>query len=171
MVMLKQTKTMIAVLMAAGVVVIAGAVYVTATWATGSAAAAPFAGQAGRPAVVAASPATQAVQNTDQETLRAAILDMIQDHMGLSGADAEAFADQMIARMQGVFSDEDFQSMLDSCGRYIDDQGNDQGNDGRTGRPGGMMNWATGPGDGAGPSGTAPQAGTDSGSWTPPCFR
>jgi hypothetical protein len=43
------------------------------------------------------------------------MLEMLEEHMGLSGAEAEGFVDEMIDHMQGIDGDLDLGEMLDWC--------------------------------------------------------
>jgi hypothetical protein len=99
--MFKTTKTKVITLVALGVVALGGATYATTALAAGGATAAPV-------TVVTA-------QTAADPQLRASILEMLKDRMGLTGADAETFADQMIARMQGIDPDLDLQAMVNLC--------------------------------------------------------
>jgi hypothetical protein len=103
--MFKSTKTKVIALALVAAVALGGAVYATTALAVGSATAAP-----------AAAPTTQTA--TDPQ-LRASILDMLKDRMGLTGPAAETFADQMIARMQSANPNFDLQAMIDWCNQYV----------------------------------------------------
>ena len=46
---------------------------------------------------------------------------MLADHMGLTGSEAERFADEMTEHMQGIDSDFDVQEMLDWCTEQADE--------------------------------------------------
>ncbi len=61
-------------------------------------------------------------QTAADPQLRASILDMLKDRMGLTGANAEKFADQMIARMQNADPNFDFQAMIDWCNQFNGDR-------------------------------------------------
>ncbi len=102
--MLRMTKITVIGLALVGVVALGGAIYATTALAVGGA---------------SASPATaQATQTTTDSQLRATILDMLRDRMGLTGPEAEQFADQMITRMQNAASSSDLQDMVDRCTRF-----------------------------------------------------
>jgi hypothetical protein len=102
--MFRTTKTKIIGLALVGVVALTGAVYATTALAVGGATAAPAT------AVTA--------QTAADPQLRASILDMLKDRMGLTGANAEKFADQMIARMQSINPKFDLQSMVTWCNQF-----------------------------------------------------
>ncbi len=116
--MLRHTKVKVIGLVLVGVVALGGAVYAATALAPGGASAAP-------------APA-QAAQTVTDSQLRASILDMLKDRMGLNGPDAERFADQMIARMQNANPDFDLQTMVNSCTRFnnADTNGTDSANGG-----------------------------------------
>ena len=154
--MFKKTRTKIVALGVAGALVLGAAVYVTAALVTGDASAAPATN-----AIAAAQPAG----TPDQAQLRAAVLEMLKDRMGLTGSQAEAFADQMIARMQQAFPNLDLQAMIDRCNRFFDGgtAGSVAPRRGMMNGGSGMMNWAT---PQATPQGT-PQGRIGS----MPCFR
>ncbi|OFW56064.1 MAG: hypothetical protein A2133_12460 [Actinobacteria bacterium RBG_16_64_13] len=102
--MLRATKARIIGLALVGVVALSGAIYATAALAGGGA---------------TASPVTAPVAQTATDPqLRANILDMLRDRMGLTGPDAEQFADQMITRMQNIDPDFDLQEMVEWCSGY-----------------------------------------------------
>jgi hypothetical protein len=127
--MFTKTRTMIIGLALVGVVVVAGAVYGATAWA------------AGPPASTATSQATQTVS----EAQRAAILDMIKDHMGLTGAEAEILADQMIARCGGLSGNDSTGNggwgMMDGSGGCLNGANGANGSTprGMMGNQGGMM--------------------------------
>jgi hypothetical protein len=102
--MLRTTEARVIGLALVGVVALGGAVYAATALATGGASAAP-------------APA-QAAQTVTDPQLRASILDMLKDRMGLTGPDAEQFADQMIARMQNANPDLDVQNMVNRCAQF-----------------------------------------------------
>lgn len=102
--MFRTTKTKVITLVAVGVVALGGATYATTALAVGGATAAPA-------TVVTA-------QTAADPQLRASILEMLKDRMGLTGANAETFADQMIARMQGIEPNFDLQAMVNWCNQY-----------------------------------------------------
>jgi hypothetical protein len=104
--MFKSTKTKVVALALVGMVALGAATYVTTALANGGASAAP---------VTAAT----TTQTTLDPQLRAGILEMLKDRMGLTGADAEKFADQMIARMQSINPNFDLQAMLNWCNQFI----------------------------------------------------
>jgi hypothetical protein len=112
--MFKTTKTKIIALALVGVIALGGAIYTTSVLAAGGATAAP------------ATIVTTAPTAADPQ-LRATILDMLKDRMGLSGADAGTFADQMIARMQSANPNFDFEVMVNWCNQYIGDNANGRG--------------------------------------------
>ena len=128
--MLRATKARVIVLALVGVVALGGAVYAATALATGGASAAP-------------APA-QAAQAVTDSQLRASILDMLKDRMGLTGPDAEQFADQMIARMQNANPDFDVQNMVNRCTQFNNADTNAAG---PTNGGLGMMN-GTGPANG-----------------------
>ena len=124
--MFKRTKTRVIGLALVGAVVLAGAVYTTTAVAVGG---------------VSAYPTTaQAAQTATESQLRSAILDMLEDHMGITGSEANSFADQMVAHMQDVNAngDFDFEAMVDRCNRSL---GSNPGGGGMMGGSygGGMM--------------------------------
>ena len=142
------TKSKIIGLVAVGVVALSGATYATAALAVGGASAAPA-------TVVTAQTATD-------PQLRASILEMLKDRMGLTGANAETFADQMIARMQSINPNFDLQSMVNWCNQFAGDNANGWGMMGASGSAygWGMMGGGTIPNAGpSSPSGTSPQNG------------
>ena len=108
--MLKKTRTTkakVAGLVLVGVVALSGAVYATSALAVGGA---------------SASTATaQVAQAATDAPLRSTILDMLEDRMGLTGPDAEEFADQMIARTQDADAGFDIQAMVDWCTQFTND--------------------------------------------------
>jgi hypothetical protein len=146
--MFKSTKTKVIGLALVGAVALGGAVYATSALAAGGATAAP---------------AVTTTQTATDPQLRASILDMLKDRMGLTGADAEKFADQMIARMQSVNPNFDFKAMLNWCNQFIGANANGQGMMGRSGSASGgrgMMGGATIPNAApSNPSSTSPQVG------------
>jgi hypothetical protein len=111
--MFRTTKSKIIGLILAGVVALGGATYATTALADGGATAAPA--------------TVLAAQTTTDPQLRASILDMLKDRMGLTGANAERFADQMIARMQNIDPNFDFQAMINWCNQYTDTNTNGWG--------------------------------------------
>src|ERR1035437_4389700 len=104
--MFKSTKTKIIGLALVGAVALGGAAYATSALGAGGATAAP------------ATAVTPTPTTTDPQ-LRASILDMLKDRMGLTGADAEKFADQMFARMQSVNPNFDLKAMVNWCSQFI----------------------------------------------------
>jgi hypothetical protein len=122
--MLKTFKAKIITLALVGVVALGGAVYLTAALATGGASA-------------AAAP-VQTTQTATTEQLRATVLEMIKDHMGLTGPEAETLADQMVARMQSAGANSDIQSMIDRCPRFNDSNATGSGTGDNTYGPGMM---------------------------------
>jgi hypothetical protein len=146
--MFNSAKTKVIALALVGVVALGGAIYATSALAAGGATAAP------------ATVVTTAQAATDPQ-LRANILDMLKDRMGLTGADAEKFADQMIARMQSANPNFDFKAMVNWCSQFINTSANGRGMMGATGSAycRGMMGGGTTPdGESSGPSGTSSQA-------------
>jgi hypothetical protein len=128
--MFKSTKTKIITLALVGVVALGGAIYATSALAVGGASAAP-------------ATALTAQTTTDSQP-RASILDMLKDRMGLTGANAETFADQMIARVQTVNPNFDLQDMVNWCSQFIGDNpsnpsGTTPGDSGSGVTPRGMM--------------------------------
>ena len=121
--MFKTFKAKIITLALVGALALGGAIYLTTVVVGGVASAAPG--------------PFRAAQTTDTAQLRATVLEMMEDHMGLTGAEAETLADQMVARMQGRGADVDIQAMFDLCPRLNDDGalGSDSGDYGP-----GMMN-------------------------------
>jgi|WetSurMetagenome_2_1015567.scaffolds.fasta_scaffold21569_3 hypothetical protein len=111
--MFKAKKTRVIGLVLVAALILVGAVYATTAWA---------APNPTTTATAAAAGTTSTATATDTAQLRAAILEMLEDHMGLTGADAEKWADQMIER----------------CEQYMDGTAPGQGACG-AGR-GGMMN-------------------------------
>lgn len=103
-VMFKATRTKVIGLSLVAFVALGGAIYATTAWAAGGASA-------------SAAPA-QATPTTEAWPLGSSLLDMLEEHMGLSGVDAEDFADDMIAHMQKIDADLDLQEMVDWCTRY-----------------------------------------------------
>ena len=145
--MLKTTKIKVIGLALVGVVALSGAVYATTSLAVGGA---------------SASPATaQATQTTTDSQLRATILDMLQDRMGLTGPEAEQFADQMIARMQSAGPSFDLEAMVDRCTQLTNANTGGWGMMGGSG-PGDYSGWGMmddddwGMMDGSGPANGAP---------------
>jgi hypothetical protein len=170
--MFKSTKTKVIGLALVGAVALGGAIYATSAMAAGGATAAP--------ATVVTT--NQTAQTATDPQLRATILDMLKDRMGLTGADAEKFADQMIARMQSVNPSFDFKAMVNWCSQFIDANANANGR-GMMGQNGsaygrGMMGAGTAP-NSATPQGVAPKGanrgycnpGSTSGSVTSPASR
>jgi hypothetical protein len=100
--MFKTTKVRIVGLVLAGAVVLSGGIYATTALA------------AGGPSTETTP--SQAVSTTAE--WREGMLDMLQDHMGLSGQAAEDFADEMTEHMQGFDNDFNFQEMTDWCNQY-----------------------------------------------------
>jgi hypothetical protein len=125
--MFQSTRSKMIAVAVIAVLVVAGGIYATASLITGTASAetttVPPVATTATPAGGAATTTTQPVSAADQEKLRAAILDMIKDRMGWTGADAEAFADQMLQRMENVNPNFDYQSMLNWCGQFFDENG------------------------------------------------
>jgi hypothetical protein len=121
--MLKTLKAKIITLALVGTLAVGGAVYLTSVVVAGVASAAPA--------------PVQTTQTANTAQLRAAVLEMMEDHMGLTGTEAATLADQMVARMQSAGADVDIQAMIDSCPRLNDDgaAGSDSSNYGP-----GMMN-------------------------------
>jgi len=117
--MFRTTKSKIIGLVAVGVVALSGATYASTALATGGATAAP--------ATVATA------QTATDPQLRARILDMLKDRMGLTGANAETFADQMIDRMQSINPNFDPQAMVNWCNQYTGDNTNGWGMMGASG--------------------------------------
>ena len=123
--MFKTFKAKIITLALVCVLALGGAVYLTTVLAAGGASAAPAQAQANQTA------------NTGQ--LRANILEMLQDRMGITGTEAETLADQMVARMQNAGSNVDIQSMIDRCPRLNDNSAAGSGTGNNIYGPG-MMN-------------------------------
>ena len=124
--MFKTAKRKIISLVLVGVVALGGAVYAATALTVGRAS--------------ASTAATQATTAATGSQLRSTILDMLRDRMGLTGPEAEKFADQMLARMQNVDTGVDLQDMVDWCTRFSNaDNANTSGR--------GMMN-GTGPANG-----------------------
>jgi hypothetical protein len=111
--MFRSTKTKIAGLALVGLVALGGAIYATTALAGSGATAFPA------PAV--------ATQTAVDPQLRASVLDMLKDRMGLTGAEAEKFADQMIARMQSINPNFDLNDMVNRCNQFNDANGNGRG--------------------------------------------
>jgi hypothetical protein len=110
-----RTKRWIATLSAVGIIALGGAVYTTTALAGGGPGWMGLAGGTAAPALGTAAQ-SQTAQAPDQAQIRAAVLDMIKDRMGITGAEAETLADQMIARMQTAgISGTDLQNMLQWC--------------------------------------------------------
>jgi hypothetical protein len=128
--MFKAKKTRVIGLVLVAALILVGAVYATAAWAAPN----PTDTSAATTAAGPASTATAA----DTAQLRATILEMVEDHMGLTGADAEKWADQMISRMQQCQGGTDLATMVERCEQYMDGTTAGQGACG-SGR-GGMMN-------------------------------
>ncbi len=105
--MTRKRKSRVMGLVLAGALILAGAIYTTAAWA------APW-------GPAAEAPAQTQPAASDAE-LRAAILDMIEDHMGLTGADAEQWADRMLERMRDRNPDFDYGAMIEQCEERMDD--------------------------------------------------
>lgn len=144
--MFRMTKSKIIGLVAVGVVALSGAVYATTALAAGGASAAP-----------ATAVTTQTAVDPQ---LRASILDMLKDRMGLTGPAAEKFADQMIARMQSINPNFDLKSMVNWCNQFIGANTNGRGMMGGNGSTYGygMMGGATTPSSGySTPSSTSPR--------------
>ena len=104
--MLRTTRARVIGLALVGVVALSGAIYATTALAAGGATASPV--------------TARAAQTPTDPQLRASILDMLRERMGLTGPDAERFADQMIARMQNTDPDFDLREMVDRCAGYAD---------------------------------------------------
>jgi hypothetical protein len=127
--MFKTKKTRVIGLVLVAALILVGAVYATAAWA------APNPTDTSTAATAAGTASTTTAADTAQ--LRATILEMLEDHMGLTGADAEKRADQMISRMQQC-QGADLSTMIERCEQYMDGTAAGQGACG-AGR-GGMMN-------------------------------
>jgi hypothetical protein len=110
-----RTRTWIIVVAVIAVVALAGAVYTTGAFASGR--------------WQAKAPTGQPAQTLTDSQIRENILDMLDDHMGITGAEAEKLADQMLER----------------CGRLADGDG-----DGIGSCPG-ITNGTNGSGDNWGP--------------------
>jgi hypothetical protein len=123
--MLRTTKTRVIGLALAGAVVLSGGIYATTALAIGGSS-------------TDTAPTQQAPSSTAE--WRAGMLDMLQDHMGLSGQAAEDFADEMSEHMQGFDQDFDLQEIVDWCNQY-----GGPGSDGTYG-PGMMDEGTYGPG-------------------------
>jgi hypothetical protein len=123
--MFKTLKAKIITLALVGVVALGGAVYLTTALATGGASATPA--------------PVQTTQTATTEQLRSTILEMLNDHMGLTGTEAERLADQMAARMQSAGANIDIQAMIDRCPRFNDNSTADSGTGDNSSGPG-MMN-------------------------------
>jgi hypothetical protein len=94
-------------------------------------------GAAGRSAAPL-SKSEQAVSAAQEQELRASILKMLDEHMGLTGPDAEKLAATMAAHMQGATQGADIAEMMKSClqaENRMMNYGNGMMNDGT-----GMMN-------------------------------
>jgi hypothetical protein len=155
--MFKSTRSKVIGLSLAAIVTLGGAVYGGTAIAGGVSAASSVSAAAAQPGIAQPAALTQTTQATDAAQLRAAILDMLKDRMGITGTPAEQIADQMIARMQSAGVKGNLQNMLDWCNQYWDSNGN-----GGT-YPRGMMGGTGGyygcPGlNGTTPSGTAPNS-------------
>jgi hypothetical protein len=112
--MFKTRKIRVIGLVVVAALVLIGGVYGTAAWAA--------------PGPSTTGTTTQTATTADQAQLRAAILEMIKDHMGLTGAEAEQWADRMLSRMQNAGWDStDLQAMIDRCEQYMDGNGNTDG--------------------------------------------
>jgi hypothetical protein len=122
--MFKTFKAKIITLALVGVVALGGAVYLTTVLTAGGASAAPA--------------QTQTTQTATTAQLRATVLEMVKDHMGLTGTEAETLADQMVARMQSAGANFDIQAMIDRCPRFNDNSATN-GSSNSTYGPG-MMN-------------------------------
>jgi hypothetical protein len=145
--MFKSAKTKVIALVAVGIVALGGATYATTALATGGAAAAPATAVTAQTAV--------------DPQLRANILEMLKDRMGLTGANAETFADQMIARMQSINPNFDLQAMVNWCNQFVGANTNRSGMMGANGSTygRGMMDGSTIPDRGSsGPSSAGPQS-------------
>jgi hypothetical protein len=127
--MFRTAKTKIVSLALVGAVALGGAVYATTALAVGGASASTTTAQ------VSQTLAAQVTQTATDPQLRSSILDMLRDRMGLTGPQAEQFADQMIARMQDAGVGNNLQAMIDWCTQYV--SGTTYGR--------GMMNWGTTP--------------------------
>jgi hypothetical protein len=148
--MFKTTKTKIIGLVLDGVVALGGAVYATTALAVHGASASA----ATAPAPQAAT--AQVTQTATDSQLRSTILDMLKDHMGLTGSQAETFADQMITRMQNAGVGSNLQAMVNWCTQFI---GADTNGTGSVNGGLGMMYGTTTPSAGASnPSGAAPSS-------------
>jgi hypothetical protein len=104
--MFKTTRAKVIGLSLVGVMALGGAIYATTSLTVGGASASPA--------------IAQATQTATDSQLRSTILDMLRDRMGLTGPDAEKFADQMISRMQNAGAGFDLQAMVDRCARFGD---------------------------------------------------
>jgi hypothetical protein len=140
--MFKTTRAKVIGLSLVGVMALGGAIYATTALAVGGASASPA--------------IAQATQTAADSQLRSTVLDMLRDRMGLTGPDAERFADQMISRMQNAGAGFDLQAMVDRCARFGDaNNANANGRGMMYGR--GRANGATTPSAGpSNPSGATP---------------
>ncbi len=159
--MFGRSRRRIVILALVGVIVLGSGVFYAATALAGGAPAATSAWQsvaATTGASQATTVTTQAPTGTNQgptdAQLRATILDMIKDHMGLTGAQAERLADQMLQRMKSVGGTANLQNMLAWCSRYLDGLQNGTSGTGPNGAGRGMMGrtggwgcggWSSGP--------------------------
>lgn len=118
------------------IVALAGVAYTATALAGGASASAATTQRAS----LVQTAGTQA-QTYDEADLRAAIIDMLEDRMGLTGAQAEEWADQMIARMQSAGVADDWQGMLNWCSGYWNDRAGQSAPSGNTNgyAGGGMM--------------------------------
>jgi hypothetical protein len=153
--MFKSTKTKIIGLTLVGAMAVSGAVYATSALAGGGATAAP----ATLVTTNQTAPVALTTQTVTDPQLRATILEMLKDRMGLTAAGAEKFADQMIARMQSVNPNFDLKAMVNWCSKFIDANANGRGMMGGNGSAygRGMM------GTGTAPNGATPQGATPNG--------
>jgi hypothetical protein len=99
--MLRRTKITITALTFAGAVIVGGGIY-GFTAATDHSMAAP------------AATTTQSNDTQSTQELRTQILDMLEDHMGLTGTEAEKLADTMAQRMQQA-GHADVADMIKQC--------------------------------------------------------
>lgn len=104
-----------------------------------------WAADAGGAQAVTGARNVQPVQAQTQATpgaTRDSVLDMLRDHMGLTGDDAEAWADDMLGHMQAVHGDQTGE-MVQACSEYAGENGGAGANqNGTTWR--GMMGGASG---------------------------
>lgn len=103
--MFRTTRTRVIGLALVGAVALSGGIYATTALAAGGPSAQTAATQVGL---------------TGPEW-RSAMLDMLEDHMGITGGEAEEFADEMFEHMQGIADDTDIQEMVDWCTQRADD--------------------------------------------------